>query len=792
MEKLNTDYNFSKIEKRWQKFWKQEKFFEFKYDKKKPLYIVDTPPPYVSADHLHAGHIMSYAQAEFIVRYKRMKGFNVFYPMGFDDNGLPTERFVEKKYKINKAKITKPEFVKLCLKETRKGAKTYKKLWDNLGISVDWSKTYSTISPIAQKVSQWSLIDLWEKGGLYQKQMPILWCSTCRTAIAQADLEDKEEKSKLNHIAFKTKTGGKDLIIATTRPELLGACVALYANKKDKRYKNLIGKKAIVPIFGYEVPIKQSDQVQVDKGTGLMMVCTWGDIDDLEKWRNDKLTTRALIEENGKLNALGKKYKGLSIMEARKAILKDLEKAGDLKKQEKITHTLNVHERCDTPMELVKSKQWFIKIASKKKIWLDFGKKINWFPKSSKKIYRDWVNSLKWDWCISRQRFFGVPFPIWHCQKCGKKIFAKKNELPVDPTVDEPPNKKCPECKSSKIKPETDVMDTWATSACTPFLLRELMGKKNKELYKKMFPPDLRPNAFEIIRTWDFYSIVKSYYNLGAIPFKNIMISGHGLDQHGRKFSKRLNNYKPSDQLLSEYGADPIRYWATGATLGQNLKFNEKEIKKGRKTAIKLLNAANLLVLNFKGVRLKNLALDHKILEPTDIWILNELNKSLKKVEKGFENYSYADSKNELDNFFWSKFADYYLEFIKHRLNSPDSSSALPARQTLYYAYLAILKMYAPILPFICEEIYQKVFRNFEKGKSIHIGQWPKKIKKLKLSKIKDFDKFLAAVDEIRKYKSENKISMSQEIDHYKLKTSLDLEKYSRLIKKILKIKNLK
>ncbi|MDD5639933.1 MAG: valine--tRNA ligase, partial [Candidatus Pacebacteria bacterium] len=561
------NYDFKINEEKWRNDWKVKKLYEFNYDEKKPTFVVDTPPPYVSADHLHAGHIMSYTQAEFIVRYKRMQGFNVFYPMGFDDNGLPTERFVEKKYKINKSKITKSEFINLCLKETEKGIETYRNLWNSLGISVDWSKTYSTIAPLPTKVSQWSILDLYKKGLFYKKELPILWCPFCGTAISQSDLEAKDKNSKMNYIKFGLPNN-ETAIIATTRPEMLPACVAVYFNPTDERYAHLKNTETTVPLFNFKVPIKTSEAVDKEKGTGLMMVCTWGDQEDIEKWRLDNLPTKNLITENGKITELGGKYQDMGIEEARTMIIVDLKEAGLLEKQEDILHSVNVHERCDTPVEFVLSKQWFIKITDNKEKWLEMGKKINWFPAHMYNNYEIWVNSLKWDWCISRQRYYGVPFPFWICQDCGEVIIPDEKDLPVNPFEQKPPVDVCPKCASRNIEPEKDVMDTWATSSCTPFLLREIIGRP------ELFPVDVRPNAHEIIRTWDFYSVVKSTLHFNSIPFKNLMISGHGLDEQGKKISKRLGNYTPSDKLVDEYGADAIRYWATGAGLGQNLRFN--------------------------------------------------------------------------------------------------------------------------------------------------------------------------------------------------------------------------
>jgi len=768
---MDKNYDFKTVEDKWRKDWDKKELFKFSFNEGDKLFVVDTPPPYVSADHLHAGHIMSYAQAEFIVRYKRMQGFKVFYPMGFDDNGLPTERFVEKKYKIDKSRTTKKEFIELCLKETEKGIETYRNLWNSLGISVDWSKTYSTIAPLPTKVSQWSLIDLYKKGVLYRQELPILWCPNCQTAISQSDLEDKEKNSKMNYLSFPVQNG-ESVVIATTRPELLPACVALYFNPEDERYKELIGKKAIVPLFNQEVAFKTSEAVDKEKGTGLMMVCTWGDQEDLEKWRMDNLETKSLLTPDGKLNELGQKYQGMKIEAAREAIINDLKEAGFLIRQEDITHTTNVHERCDTPVELILSKQWFIKIANLKEKWLEMGKKIAWHPEYMRDNYEIWVNSLKWDWCVSRQRYYGVPFPFWYCSDCGEVILPDEKDLPVSPTEQKAPVKECPKCGGSII-PETDVMDTWATSSCTPFLLREMIGND------KLFPVDLRPNAHEIIRTWDFYSIVKSTYHFNAIPFKNIMVSGHGLDEQGKKISKRLGNYVPSDQLVDEWGADAIRYWATGAGLGQNLRFNPKEIKKGKQIVTKLWNVAKFIDLNLTDFEEKEVKL-----ETPDLWILKELNETIKKATTNFDNYEYAKAKSEIEEFFMSKFCDYYIEFVKYRLYGEDNESKRAAQTTLKKVFINILKMFAPILPFITEEIYQ----NFNK-ESIHISKWPE------TEEVKDepdFIEAISAIDEIRKYKSENQISLGAELEEYKLQTKVNLDKYGEFIKKAIRVKDIK
>lgn len=784
-------YKRAEIEEKWRDVWEQNGTYRFTYDETKPVYSVDTPPPYVSADHLHAGHIMSYAQAEFIVRFKRMQGYNVFYPMGFDDNGLPTERFVEKKHSIDKSKINRSDFIKLCLEETEKGSKTYKDLWNDLGISVDWSKTYSTISPLAVKVSQGSLIDLYEKDGMYRSELPILWCPFCQTALAQADLEDKEENSKMNYIHFSTPAGEK-LLIATTRPELIPACVALYVNPNDDRYKHLIGKEAIVPLTEHEVPIKASEKVSLDTGTGLMMVCTWGDQEDVEKWRDDSLETRSLVTESGLLNEeFGGAYAGLTLLDARKKILEDLKENGALVKQDSITHILNVHERCGTPVEFILSRQWFIKVADKKDVWLEYGKKLQWYPDYKRKDYDMWVESLKWDWCISRQRYYGVPFPVWYCAKCEEPIFARKEDLPVYPTESAPPVKKCPKCGHTEFVPEEDVMDTWATSSCTPFLIRELVVD-NKKAYDALFPATLRPNAFEIIRTWDFYSIVKAYYNFGVIPFTDVMISGHGLDETGRKFSKRLGNYVPSDKLLEQYGADPIRFWATGATLGQNLRFSEQEVERGKRTTTKLWNVGRFIALAGEDYIHIHDTAHEPALEPADKWICERLNRTIAIATESFEGYTYARAREEVERFFWSDLADYYIEFVKYRIFGEDKTSKEAALWTLHTVFESVLKLYAPIMPFITEELYSLVSAEGQSGKSLHLADWPVAREFAKDLSLEGFDKAIEAIDEIRKYKSDQNISLGAELDTYTLETKVSIKKYGDFIKSVMRVKELK
>lgn len=763
-------YNPKETEPKWQQYWEKNKIYKFNPNSKKKIYSIDTPPPYVSAEHLHVGHAMSYSQAEFIARYKRMQGFEVFYPMGFDDNGLPTERYVEKKYKINKSKISRADFIKLCLKETKIGCKNYKNLWTKLGISVDWSLSYSTINKLCQKISQRSFIELYHKGKLERREDPVIWCTTCQTALAQAELADKTETGFLNDVIFKIND--KEFIVSTTRPELIPSCVALFVHPKDKRYKDIIGKRAIVPLFNYSVPILTDESVDISYGSGLMMVCTWGDAEDIRKWKEYKLNTRLILEKNGLLNDLAGKYKGLNVPETRKRIIQDLKENVLLKNQTKLNHVLNVHERCDTPVEFYKTFQWFIRILDMKDAWLDQANKLKWYPKYMKKIYDQWVYGLKWDWCISRERYYGVPFPVWYCSKCSTILLPKHNDLPVDPLKDKP--EPCV-CGSTDFVAEKAVMDTWMTSSLTPLINAKWGEKKN---LMKIYPMGMRAQAFEIIRTWLFYTMLKSYFHTNSLPWYDVMISGHGLDPKGRKMSKSLGNMILPEEPLEKYPADALRFWAASANLGSNLPYQEKDVITGQKMITKLWNASLFAITHLQDYDLKK----PRKLEAMDKWLLSKLNVLVKKVTNYFDIYEYSRAKTLTEVFFWHVFCDNYLEIIKDRLYNPKKrgkSARKSAQFTLYVSLLTILKLVAPIMPHVTEEIYHLYFAKKEKKKSIHITKWPVVNQKMIDSKIEKLgDKAVKYIERVRQFKSKKGKSLKEKIkmvlDDKNLKVMVD------------------
>ncbi len=774
--KFPEKYNPQEAERKWQKFWEKSKIYKFDPDSKKEIYSIDTPPPTVSGK-MHIGHAFSYSQQDFIARFHRMKQENVFYPFGTDDNGLPTERLVEKLKNVKSTKMSRQEFVALCQKTITEIKEDFINDWKFIGMSCDFSTTYSTIDKHCIKTSQKSFLDLFKEKLVYQHEAPSMWCVQCQTAIAQADLEDKELDSSFIDVHFELEDKTK-ITIATTRPELLAACVCIYVHPNDKRYKNLAGKKATVPLFNQKVRIYADESADQDKGTGVLMICSYGDKYDVEAVNKRKLEPRIIFTRDGKLNELAKKYQGLAIKEARKEIINDLEKEKLLVNKKLIKHIVNVHERCGTEIEFLSTKQWFIKILDNKKKFIDAGNKIKWYPEYMKKRYMHWVEGLNWDWCISRQRHFGVPFPVWYCKKCNSILIAEEKDLPVDPLTNKPKNK-C-KCGSDNFEGEKDVMDTWATSSVTPEIILNWVNDPGYNLdFKKMHPLSLRPQAHDIIRTWAFYTIVKSIYHHNEIPWKNIIISGHVLDPKGEAMHKSKGNAVEPAGVLEKYGADAMRFWAAGSKLGEDLRYLEKDLVTGQKTITKLWNASK-----FCSMHLENYDYSKpKKLEIFDEWLLRKLNKIIKECTEAFENYEYAAPKSLVENFFWNTFCDYYLEIVKFRLYNSQGDPKKSAQYVLYSSLLSILKLFASITPHVTEEIYQTMFREKEKSISIHISSWPLIIE-ANPDIEKAGDKGILIISEVRKFKAENKMSLK---DPIKLKLDKSDKKQIDLILNDLK-----
>jgi valyl-tRNA synthetase len=770
---MEKHYDFKKTEKEMQQFWQENAVYRFDRGNNKPFYSIDTPPPTVSGS-LHIGHIFSYAQAEMIARFHRMQGENVFYPFGFDDNGLPTERLVERDEGIRAKDLARSEFNALCLNTTEKYEKEFEQLWKSLGFSVDWSLRYKTIEPKAQRISQKSFIDLYRKGKAYMKESPVLWCTECRTSIAQAELDTVDKDTRFHTIRFFAE--GEELLVATTRPELLYGCVCIFVNPQDERHARFIGKTAVVPLYQYTVPILADEKVGMDKGTGVVMCCTYGDSTDAEWVEKHRLPYRKVILPDGTMDKEVPYVAGLTTLEARKEIVRRLAGNNLLVKSEELTHTVAVHERCGKETEILPSRQWYIDILSNRDLYLKVAGKINWYPEHMKKRYVLWVENLKWDWCISRQRYYGVPFPVWYCKHCGEVILADEKELPVNPLEAEP-GRKC-SCGSDEFIPENAVLDTWATSSVTP-LINANWGEEG-DLSGKLLPMSMRTQAHEIIRTWAFYTIVKSLYHTGEIPWKDIMICGFVLAKKGEKISKSKSNSEMSPQLLIEnHSADAIRYWAASSRLGTDTFFSADDLAISKRFLTKLWNAARFSISQLSEPELGR---ETEYL-PVDRWIMERCRQATFEAARHLRQYEVGLARQAMDDFFWKDFCDYYLEIAKERLYQPDIHGVdenRSARHALYFCMLNILKLYAVFVPHITEYLYQQHFRRFEEAPSLHLLTWEKETGEFD-GKIIDFgEKLKEVVADARKYKSENALSMKAEIEEITIKADAAMEEMFR------------
>ena len=778
MQEFEKRYDGLSTEKEMQAFWEENDVYKFDPNSPKPIYSIDTPPPTVNGS-LHIGHIFSYTQAEMIARYKRMKGFNVFYPFGFDDNGLPSERLVEKESGVKAKNLPRSEFCKKCVETTQKYEAEFKDLWKSMGFSCDWNLLYSTVSPNAQKLSQRSFIELAKNGHAYIKESPVLWCTECQTSIAQAELESKDIDSSFNYIPFTVD--GKVIEVATTRPELLYGVVCVLVNPDDERYKEYIGKNIKVPLYDFEVPIIGDEKAAIDKGTGAVMCATYGDTTDVEWVESYGLPYKKVILADGCIAEDVPYIGGMYVKKARKEIIRLLEEKGLLLKQEPITHTVAVHERCGTPVEIIPSKQWYIDVLSKKEELLEAGNKINWHPSFMKNRYVTWVENLKWDWCISRQRYFGVPFPVWYCSKCGKPHFASDDMLPVNP-LETPYTGTC-ECGSAEYMPESSVLDTWATSSITPII--NSAKAANLGMKNNFMPMSMRTQAHEIIRTWAFYTIAKSLYHTGDIPWQDTMICGFVLAKPGEKISKSKGNSKLTPQALVEtYSADTIRYWAASTKLGTDTFFDQQEMQEASKRIItKLWNSAKFVLSHLHDFDINNKSEE---LLPIDQWIVQKTNQAVLDASKLLDQYEIGLARKVIDDLFWKDLCDNYIEIVKERLYQPELhgyEERKSAQTAIYYCLLTVLKMYAIYIPHVTEYIYQKGFKEFEGTTSLHNTEWPV-VDKVDEDILEFGEQVKNAIFEMRKFKSDNNISVRTEMEEFTVKGSSKYADFFKLTTK--------
>lgn len=773
---LAEKYDFKECERKWKMLWEDRGTFKFEPQSSKEIFSIDTPPPTISGE-MHLGHSFSYSQQDFVARYKRMRGYNLFYPFGTDDNGLPTERLVEKLKKVKGSSMERKEFIKLCLETLAQIRHKFVQDWKDIGMSCDFSVYYTTINEHCQKISQKSFIELYRAGRQYRKEAPMMICPQCQTAIAQVEMEDKELESALVYIKVKSETG-EELVFATTRPELLPACVGISVHPDDNRYKHLIGKNISLPLTGKAVKLTADDKTDMEYGSGVVYYCTYGGVECID-WltRHPGTEPIHIMGIDGVYNELAGKYKGMGSNEARKKIIDDLKAANAIVKMEKIKHHVNVHERCSTEIEYVATKQWFIRYLDLKDELLNAGAELKWHPGHMRNRYDNWVKGLKWDWCISRQRHFGIPIPAWYCNKCNEVMLPSEEDLPVEPTVDKP-KEKC-KCGSTDFTGEKDVLDTWATSSLTPQIAAELF--KESPVYNQLYPMDLRPQAHDIITFWLFNTLVKSQLHNSVNPWENVMISGWALDPQGKKMSKSKGNVIHPQDVIQKYGADCLRFWAASSKLGEDLPFQEKDLVTGNKFLIKLWNASRFSFMHLKDYNLER----PENLELMDRWLLTRLSELIANSTASFEIYEYSKVKAETEKFFWHTICDNYLEIAKDRLYNPDKrgkDARLSAQYTLYNALLSVIKLMAPFMPFVTEEIYTGYFTAHEKAESVHLSSWPD-FEFTDTEAYASGEFFIFALDKVRKAKAEKKMSMKTPIKNISAKGPITVEEFEDLKK---------
>ncbi|MFB6162805.1 MAG: valine--tRNA ligase [Halococcoides sp.] len=775
---LPDEYDPREVEPDWQDRWVESKTYAYDPPIDAPeeaaidsdtVYSIDTPPPTVSGD-LHMGHLYQFTLQDFVARFRRMREESVYFPFGFDDNGIASERLTERELGIRHGDFERREFQSKCREVCADYEDAFTDDVQSLAISVDWSNTYQTIEPRVQRISQLSFIDLYEQGREYRQRAPTIWCPDCETAISQVEQEDTEKSTQFNDIAFPLVADGsgpvegETLTISTTRPELLPACVSIFVHPEDEANAHLVGGTAEVPLFGQEVPIIADDRVDRETGSGIVMCCTFGDQTDIEWYQAHDLPLRIAIDESGTMTGRAGEYEGLSTAAARDAIVEDLDSEGFLLDQRDHEHSVQVHERCEHEVEYLVTEQWYVELLDRTDEYLEAAEAMDWFPEKMMTRYEHWIEGLEWDWCISRQRDSGIPFPVWYCADCGEPVVAEKGDLPVDPMSDDPPVETCPACGHAEFDPEEDVFDTWATSSLTPLINAgwdyddeaDEFTFDNPELY----PTTLRPQGHDIISFWLFHTVVKCYEHTGEVPFESVMINGMVLDENREAMSKSKGNVVHPSDVLDEFPVDAARYWAAGTSIGDDFPFKENDLEAGERLLQKLWNASRLVEQLTPADR----PAEPDELRAIDRWLLAGLDRTVASVTEKLDDYEFSKARDELRTFFWSTFCDDYLEIAKQR---DDKSAAY----TLDRAHRTFLKLFAPIVPHVTEELWSRLYADTEAdgegaedgGDSIHRADWPEPA---------GYDADLAAgetamavISALRGYKTENGLALNEPLD---------------------------
>ncbi len=739
---LDRKYDAAEAESRLATEWVANKDYEFDPKSEKPFYIIDTPPPFPTGE-FHTGHVLNWCYMEFAARYKRMRGFEVLFPQGWDCHGFPTEVKVEQKWGKN---LSREEFREKCLDWTRDVVGSMKPQIIRMGYSVDWSREYYTINPSYTKAVQYSLLKMFKDGLVYRGNHAVLWCPECASAIARAETEEVHRGTKLNYLKF-----GGDLLIATTRPEYLHACVAVLRNPSDERYKHLAGKTTTIPLYGKEIPVLADNDVDKEFGTGLVMVCTFGDNQDVVWVHRHSLPVIDAFDERGRMVNSGS-YDGVHYLEARKRILSDLDSQGLLEKQEDLQQTVKVHDRCNCPVELMRSPQWFIKVTPFKEEILEAASKVRWIPAHMFNLFRDWTNGLEWDWCISRQRVFGTPMPFWHCESCNEIVVPDESKLPVDPAKDPAPGP-CPEC-GGKLIGEESICDGWIDSSITPLIIAGWPDNFNEKLY----PSSLRPQGTDIIRTWAFYTIFRCLKLTGKPCFDDIVINGMVCGEDGKKMSKSLGNFVEANEVLAKAGADSLRQWAAlSGTTGKDNVFYWKDVNYAKSFVTKLWNASRFVEHVCKDYE----APKERKLRLTDKWILHECSRAVKKVTKAMEDYDYYSTVSTIYDFFWHYYCDYYLEDVKYRVYGDDADDKRVVQSVLREVLEACVKMLAPMAPFVTHEIYVNLF-----GGNVHKAKWPAASFEADETTLVIVNSLHDALSRIRQHKAGKGLALNAELEY--------------------------
>jgi valyl-tRNA synthetase len=765
-QQLTGEYDPSEIEPHWQDQWVTDGTYAYDEDAD-TRFTIDTPPPTVSGN-LHMGHLYQFTLQDFVARYRRMAEDTVYFPFGYDDNGIASERLTERELDIRHQDFERREFQKKC----RDICDTYEAEFtedvQSLAISVDWDNTYKTIAPDVQRVSQLSFLDLYEKGREYRQRAPTIWCPDCETAISQVEQEDEDKATKFNDIAFDLVadsegpvTWDETFTISTTRPELLPACVSVFVHPDDDENQHLVGGTARVPLFDQEVPIIADERVDMETGSGVVMCCTFGDQNDIEWYQAHDLDLRLAIDESATMTELAGDYEGMSTVEAREAIIEDLDAEGYLLESRDHDHTVQVHERCGIEVEYLVTEQWYIKMLDKKEEYLEAGREMEWFPDKMFSRYEHWIDGLEWDWCISRQRDSGIPIPVWYCDDCGEPIMAAREDLPVDPLSDDPPVDACPECDHDELTPEEDVFDTWATSSLTPLVNAGWDWDAESEDFTwdnpELYPFDLRPQGHDIISFWLFHTVVKCYEHTGEVPFENVMINGMVLDENREAMSKSKGNVIPPSEVLENFPVDAARYWAAGTSIGDDFPYKEGDLEAGERLLQKLWNASRLV----DQLTPAEAPAEPDELSAVDRWLLAELDATVESVTAKFDDYAFSKARNELRTFFWNTFCDDYLEIAKQRLNEGADPST---EYTLVRAHRTFLQLFAPFLPHITEELWERLDYGTDDAGSIHTTDWP-----TAGGYEADLDAgetAMEVVSALRRYKTENGLPLNADLDH--------------------------